>query len=177
MKQSDLKTRKVMDFDAFKDAYQRALAVVSRHPDDPLQDGSRKMTAYGGHVRNDSNPYRAFGIPYDHEEADSNMRVNARAPMFVSGTAQDGEIGESGKFNESGSANIDLPEGTRVWTILGPHAGKDKSYGVTLGPVRYNSPDYVVDVQFFEVDTDKKIGGPDEWAIDYLHRVDGKKYY
>lgn len=307
MKQSDVKTRRVMDFDTFKGAYDRALHTVSRDPDAPLQDGSRKMTAFPAHVRNDSNPYRAFEIPYDKEEADSNMRIMAHPPVFATGGANaTGELGESVKykgqlvrlgdnhgdlsgyapldnveiimdgepvlvkfkdleivdesmrtegqrawripdakreeyfdiidkmvnavgFNDSGfdsysdpivkfedftsltqrnqefwiaqmkrigavevtdsvfekaivqdpgdnSAKLNLKTGDKVWTIMGPCAGKDY-FGVVESGVRKKGMDYVVDVTFYKADTGSIAAGKDEYAVDYLHRLDGKKIY
>jgi hypothetical protein len=186
MKQSDIKTRKVMDFDTFKGAYDRALHTVSRDPEAPLQDGSRKMTAYPAHVRNDSNPYRAFEIPYDKEEADSNMRIMAHPPMFASAGANGvGEIGESISYQvEEGivqdpgdnSSKLNLKKGDKVWTIMGPCAGKDY-FGVVESDVRKEGMDYVVDVTFYKADNGKISAGKSAFAVDYLHRVDGKKIY
>lgn len=79
-------------------------------------------------------------------------------------------------IDESGGAKIDLPEGSKVWTILGPFAGKDRFYGITTSPVRYSAPDYVCDVEFYDM-AGKKVKSSDEYAVDYLHRHDGVKMY
>jgi hypothetical protein len=86
---------------------------------------------------------------------------------------------DSSVYNENvGTAKIDLPVGTKVWTIMGPFAGKDRFYGITESEVRYKSPNYVVDVIFYNVETDAPMSGyGEEYAIDYLHRFDGVKMY
>ncbi len=82
------------------------------------------------------------------------------------------------KIVESKSAkDFNLNEGDKVFTILGPQAGKDKYYGIVQTPILYQYPDYVCSVTFYDINTNKRVGITDEYAIDYLHRLDGQKIY
>lgn len=77
MDQKNIKKRDVWTFDEFAQAYDQARKAVMLKNGEDAHPGTHKINAEGSYVRNDANPYKAFGIPHKAEEANVNDRMNA----------------------------------------------------------------------------------------------------
>jgi len=78
------------------------------------------------------------------------------------------------RINESGSKNNlhsttkntnNIKVGDKVWSILGPYAGKDKFYGIVddIQPTE-------LFVTFYDVNTDEKVSASTQMVYDYIHK-------
>lgn len=83
MDQKNIKKRDVWTFDEFAEAYDQARKTVMLKKGEDAHPGTHKIQAEGSYVRNDANPYKAFGIPHNAQEANVNDRMNAnRVHLF-----------------------------------------------------------------------------------------------
>lgn len=84
MDQSNVKRRDVWTFDEFAKSYEQASKSVMLKKGENAHPGAHQITGEGAYVRNDANPYKAFGIPHDAKEANVNDRMNAnRVHVFT----------------------------------------------------------------------------------------------
>ncbi len=62
----------------------------------------------------------------------------------------------------------EIKEGDKVYTILGPFAGKDKYYGI-VNDIKPNE----LFITFYEVGTDKQVSNNTQMVYDYIHKLNG----
>ncbi len=60
----------------------------------------------------------------------------------------------------------EIKEGDKVYTILGPFAGKDKYYGI-VNDIKPNE----LFITFYEVGTDKQVSNNTQMVYDYIHKL------
>ena len=98
MTQKDVKKRDVLPFNEFVKARDNAMKAVMTKDGQNPDPGAHAIKGEDLYVRNDANPYQAFGIPHDEKQANINNTVNAKQ-VDVSGTPHDGQdpTGEDAK--------------------------------------------------------------------------------
>jgi hypothetical protein len=74
MDNKNIKKRSVMEFAEFSKAYDKAHKTVMLKDGDKAHPGAKDIKGEVLYVRNDANPYRAMGIPFDDKLADVNPK-------------------------------------------------------------------------------------------------------
>lgn len=74
MTNRNIKERKVMDFEKFKESYDNARKAVKLKDGDKAHPGAHDIKGEDLYVRNDANPYQAAGIPHDEDKANVNPK-------------------------------------------------------------------------------------------------------
>jgi len=74
MDQTDVKKRDVVSFEEFVKAYDKVKKIIPLKAGEKVHYGMHDIKGEPLYVRNDANPYKAFGIPHDEKQADANQK-------------------------------------------------------------------------------------------------------
>lgn len=77
MTNKNVKQRDVMTFEEFRESYDQARKVVMLPANKDAHPGAHKIEGVDLYVRNDANPYKAFGIPHNEKIEDASRYSNA----------------------------------------------------------------------------------------------------
>ena len=77
MTQKDVKKRDVLPYEEFVKAHETALKLVKTKKGENPDPGAHAIKAEGLYSRNDSNVYKAAGIPLNDKEADISDTISA----------------------------------------------------------------------------------------------------
>lgn len=78
MTQKDVKKRDVLPYEEFVKAHETALKLVKTKKDENPDPGAHKIKGENLYSKNDSNPYKAFGIPFDEKTGNSSNTTIAK---------------------------------------------------------------------------------------------------
>lgn len=105
MDQSNIKRRDVMNFDEFKESYDQARKTVMLKKGEKAHPGTHEIQGEGLYVRNDANPYKAFGIPHNEKEANANDKIFADRVHVYDGKADGKDLdGKDGSYGTKDKA-------------------------------------------------------------------------
>jgi hypothetical protein len=99
MNLKNIKKRDVMSYEDFKKSYDQVRKPVFTKEGENPDPGAHKIKGENLYVRNDSNPYKAFGIEHDEKQADINRTMSANQVDVFDGTApgkDDGKLDKKG---------------------------------------------------------------------------------
>jgi len=85
MTSKNVKQRDVWTFEEFVKSTDLASKVTMLKKGENANPGAHTIKAESTYVRNDANPYKAFGIEHDERQADINDRMNANRTHIFDG--------------------------------------------------------------------------------------------
>lgn len=97
MDQKNVKKRDVLGYDEFIKAYQVVTKPVATKAGQNPDPGAHTIKGEDLYVRNDANPYKAFGIEHDEKIANASNNTNANQVDVYDGKAPGKDDGKTNK--------------------------------------------------------------------------------